>query len=87
MYNIMQKLTSRKLWVALAGVVTGIAIALGADASEIQTVTGAVTAIVAAVAYIITEGKIDAEAVKTAVESVQDAVEVLQGGEDDESEN
>ena len=87
MYNIIQKLTSRKLWVALAGIVTGIAIALGADASEIQTVTGAVTAIVAAVTYIVMEGKIDAEAVKNAVESVQEAVEVLQGGEDDESEN
>ena len=87
MYNIIQKLTSRKLWVALAGIVTGIAIALGADASEIQTVTGAVTAIVAAVTYIVMEGKIDAEAVKTAVESVQDAVDVLQGGDADESEN
>lgn len=81
MSNFIRKLMSRKLWMAIAGVATGIALALGADASEIQTVTGAVTALVAAVAYIITEGKVDAESVKNAVEGVQDAVDVIEGGE------
>lgn len=79
MNNFIRKLTSRKLWMAIAGVATGIALALGADASEIQTITGAVTALVAAVAYIITEGKVDAENVKNAVESVQDAVDTIGG--------
>lgn len=77
MSNFVRKLTSRKLWMAIAGVATGIALALGADASEIQTVTGAVTALVSAVAYIITEGKVDAESVKNVVEGVQDAVDVI----------
>lgn len=77
---MLEKLTSRKLWIAIAGVATGIAIALGADASDIQTVAGAVTAVVSAVAYIITEGKIDAEAVKNAAEGVQDSLTVLQKG-------
>ena len=81
MSNFIRKLTSRKLWMAIAGVATGIALALGADASEIQTITGAVTALVTAVVYIITEGKVDAESVKNAVEGVQDAVEVIEGGE------
>ena len=79
MNNFIRKLTSRKLWMAVAGVATGIALALGADASEIQTVTGAVTALVSAVAYIIAEGKVDAESVKNAVEGVQDAVDVIGG--------
>lgn len=79
MNNFIRKLTSRKLWMAIAGVATGIALALGADASEIQTVTGAVTALVSAVAYIIAEGKVDAESVKNAVEGVQDAVDVIGG--------
>ena len=82
MSNFIRKLTSRKLWMAIAGVATGIALALGADASEIQTVTGAVTALVAAVAYIITEGRVDAESVKNAVEGVQDAVDVIGGDEE-----
>ena len=79
MNNFIRKLTSRKLWMAIAGVATGIALALGADASEIQTITGAVTALVAAVVYIVTEGRVDAESVKNAVEGVQDAVDVIGG--------
>ena len=75
---MLKKLTSRKLWMALAGVVTGIAMAFGADASDIQTVTGAVTAIISLVTYIITEGKVDAEDVKNTVISVQDAVGTIQ---------
>lgn len=77
MQTIIKKLTSRKLWIAIAGVATGIAISLGADASDIQVVSGAVTAIISAVSYIITEGRIDAAAVKAAVEATQDAVKVV----------
>lgn len=76
--NILRKLTSRKLWLAIGGIATGIAIALGADGGDISTVAGAVTALVSAVTYIITEGKIDAESVKTAVEATQSAVEVIE---------
>lgn len=78
MEKIIQKLTSRKLWLAIAGIATGVAVALGADGSEISTVAGAITALVSAVTYIITEGKIDAEGVKNAVENTQTAIEVIQ---------
>ena len=59
-HDIVRKLTSRKLWLALAGVATGISVALGANASDIQSVAGSVTALVSAITYIITEGKVDA---------------------------
>ena len=78
---MIQKLTSRKLWMAIAGVVTGVAMALGAEGSDISTVTGAVTALISVVTYIITEGKVDAESVKNAVIDVQEAVDVLEGEE------
>lgn len=64
MNDIKRKLTSRKLWLALAGVATGVFLALGGDASEIQTVAGSITALASALAYILTEGKIDAAAVR-----------------------
>lgn len=64
MNDLIRKLTSRKLWLALAGVATGVFLALGGDASEIQTVAGTITALASAVAYILTEGRIDAAAVK-----------------------
>ena len=65
--NIQQKLTSSKLWAALAGIVTGLAMVFGLDESIISTVAGTVTAIASVVAYIITEGKIDVEGIKAAV--------------------
>ena len=70
MKDLFRKLTSRKLWAAVAGLVTGIALALGADASDIQIITGAVTAVVSAVSYIIVEGVRDhAEVAKRAAEA------------------
>lgn len=75
--NLIRKLTSRKLWLAIAGVATGIAMVLGADASEIQTVAGAITSLVSAVTYIIVEGRVDAANVQNAVLAIEDALEVI----------
>lgn len=79
MKDFLRKLTSRKLWLALAGVATGVAMVLGVDGGEITSVAGAVTALASVITYIITEGKVDAEAVKQAVERTQEAVEALEG--------
>ena len=75
--TIFQKLKSTKLWCAIAGIATGIYIALGGDANDIQVVAGAVTSLISLVTYIVTEGKIDAAAVGKTVQDVQDAVEVI----------
>lgn len=77
MGTILKKLTSRKLWLTIAGVATGIAMALGANTSDISSIAGAVTAIVSIVTYIVTEGKIDAAGVKSAIEATQEAVGVI----------
>lgn len=61
--GVLRKLASRKLWLALAGVATGIAVILGVEGSEITTVAGAVTAVASVITYIMTEGRIDAVAV------------------------
>lgn len=57
---MVQKLTSRKFWMAVAGIITGLCVAFGGDAGEIQTVAGTVGAVVSAVAYIMAESKVDA---------------------------
>ena len=77
MNDILKKLTSRKLWMAIAGVATGIAMALGVDGSDITAVAGAITALVSVVTYIVTEGKVDAEGVKNTVIEIQNAAEVI----------
>ena len=55
----MEKLKSRKLWAAVLGIITGLAVAFGADADAVATVAGAVTAAVSVVSYILTEGSLD----------------------------
>lgn len=58
--NWKQKLTSRKLWAALVGVVAGLAAAFGITESEYAQVAGLVTAAVSVVSYIFGESKVDA---------------------------
>lgn len=69
-----RKLSSRKLWAAAAGIITGLAMVFGLDQSTISNVAGAVVSVSSVVAYIITEGKVDAAGVKKAVEDVQSAI-------------
>ena len=62
--NWRQKLSSRKLWAAIAGIVTGMSMVFGLDESTISSVAGAVVSVASVVSYIITEGKVDAAGVK-----------------------
>ena len=80
--EIMKKLKSRKLWAAVGGVLIGVLMIFGVDPSVIETVSGAVVAVVSVVAYIIAEGKIDAAAVGQAAQKVQDAVDAVTGHND-----
>ena len=80
MQEIIRKLSSRKLWMAIAGVATGIAVALGANGSEIATVAGTVTTIISAVTYMAVEGRIDAERVKSVIAEVKGALGVIENG-------
>ena len=77
METLKKKLTSRKLWAAVAGIVAGLAMVFGLDENTINTVAGAVVSVASVITYIVTEGKVDAEGVKTAVVDVQEAVEVI----------
>jgi len=70
--ELKRKLSSRKLWAAAAGVVTGLAMVFGLDENTISTVAGAVVSVASVVAYIMAEGKVDAESVKKAVEGIRD---------------
>lgn len=80
--EILKKFKSRKLWVAVIGVLMGVAMIFGVDPNVAETVSGAVVAVVSVVAYIATEGKIDAAAVGDAAQKVQDAVDAVTGQED-----
>lgn len=64
------KLTSRKFLAAVAGIVAGLAMVFGLDENTISTVAGAVVSVSSIVAYIMAEGKVDAEGAKNAANEV-----------------
>ncbi|MCI9588586.1 MAG: hypothetical protein HFF60_11590 [Oscillospiraceae bacterium] len=64
--NWKQKLSSRKLWAAAAGMAAGLAMVFGLDEDIISAVAGAVVSLSSLAAYIITEGKVDAERLRSA---------------------
>lgn len=78
MNNITKKLSSRKLWAAVAGLVAGLAMVFGLDEGIITTVSGAVVTVASVIIYIVTEGKVDAAAVKKAAEDVAKAGEAIE---------
>ena len=59
--DIVRKLTSRKFWVAIVGLVSGLLLAFKIDSETVETVSGIIMAAASAVAYIIGEGLVDAE--------------------------
>ena len=59
--DIVRKLTSRKFWVAVVGLVSGMLLAFKVDANTVENVSGIIMALASVVAYIIGEGLVDAE--------------------------
>ena len=57
--NIIRKLTSRKLWVAVAGFVSGMIAAFDGDAEVAETVSGLILQGAAVIRYLIAEGLAD----------------------------
>ncbi|MCM1277194.1 MAG: hypothetical protein NC299_17860 [Lachnospiraceae bacterium] len=60
-----RKLTSRKLWIAIAGFAAGLILAFGGSNSTAETVTGCIMSGASVVGYILGEGLTDAAALKT----------------------
>lgn len=59
MIDWRRKLTSRKFWIAVAGFVTGIIVALNGSAEVAETVSGCIMSGASVIAYIIGEGLAD----------------------------
>ena len=60
MNTFLRKLSSRKLWVAIVGVVVGIAAAFGIEGNEYTEIAGIVTAAASVISYIFGESRVDA---------------------------
>lgn len=58
--DIIRKLTSRKLWMAVAMFISGLIVAFGGESSTAETVSGCLMQAGAVVSYILAEGWADA---------------------------
>lgn len=74
----VQKLTSRKLWVAVAAFVSGVIVAFKGDAETAETVSGIILQGAAVLGYLLAEGLVDAksaEAVQVVIPEVEEETE------------
>lgn len=76
-----KKLTSRKFWLAIAGLVTGLILAFKGDAETAEIVSGVIMALASVVAYIFGEGLTDASA---ATKTIDKKVEIEEETESEE---
>ena len=65
--DIIRKLTSRKLWLAVALFVSGLIVAFGGDAEVAETVSGCIMQGAAVIGYLLAEGLSDAASAKADV--------------------
>ena len=72
--DIIRKLTSRKLWVAIAGLVSGLILAFGGAEETAVTVSGVILQVASVIGYLLAEGLADAAGSQAPV--VLDGVEV-----------
>lgn len=66
-YDIIRKLTSRKLWLAVALFISGLIVAFGGSAETAETVSGCIMQGAAVLGYILAEGLTDAMAARNEV--------------------
>ena len=65
-----RKLTSRKLWLAVAGFISGLYMAFGGDESTASTITGVILQGAAVIGYLLAEGLTDAAGAAAAAAEV-----------------
>lgn len=65
--DIVRKLTSRKLWMAIAGFVAGLLVALGESAATAETISGLIMSGASVLGYLLAEGLADSANVEVVV--------------------
>ncbi len=70
--NWKQKLSSRKLWAAVVGVIVGLAAAFGITENDYAQIVGVVGSVVSVVGYIFGEAAVDAAREKNNTEETQE---------------
>lgn len=67
--QILRKLTSRKLWVSIVGIVVGLAAAFGITENDYAQMVGLIGSIASAIVYVFAEGGVDKASAKEGANS------------------
>lgn len=70
-----RKLTSRKFWLAVVALVSGLVIAFNGSAETAETVSGCIMSAAAVIAYIVGEGLTDAATITIREDVLADSTE------------
>ena len=76
--DIIRKLTSRKLWVALAGLISGLILAFGGEEGTATTVSGVILQAASVIGYLLAEGLSDAAGASTIVIDYDEDEEIIE---------
>jgi hypothetical protein len=75
-----RKLTSRKFWVAVATMVSGILMMFGIADGTAETISGAIITVSGAVVYMIMEGKVDKQHTNEIIDGVDSITNLIDTG-------
>jgi hypothetical protein len=84
--TIFNKLTSRKFWIGVAGIISGLVIIFGFADSDVETISGAVITIGSAIAYMIAESRVDAKNLGQILEGAETIYEVVTDPDEQDGE-
>lgn len=77
--EIIRKLTSRKLWLALALFISGLITAITGEGELAETVSGCIMQGAAVIGYFVGEGLVDAKRVSSSTTTSEEPAESLEG--------
>ncbi len=80
---MLQKLKSRKFWMALLSVAAGVVYLITGDGGLEQAILSIGAIVVPVVVYILTEGKVDAKAVELSADALQAILAELKKGDEE----
>lgn len=72
--DIIRKLTSRKLWMAVVLFVSGLIVAFGGESETAETVAGCIMQGAAVISYILAEGWADAANGRVITEGIEETL-------------
>lgn len=75
--QIIRKVTSRKFWIGLGGVISGLIMIFGFAETSAETIAGAIITIGSAVGYMISESLVDAKNISSILEAIEEIINEL----------